>query len=65
VVAESVGTTLNAMEFTVDGKMVVIGDSKGQVHIYELGEVGKYPYHTNVTFVLLTELISTIIRRSS
>ena len=48
MVVESVGTTLNAMEFTVDGKMVVIGDSKGQVHIYELGEVGKCPYHTSV-----------------
>jgi len=28
------------MEFTPDGKMIAIGDSKGQVHIYELGEVG-------------------------
>lgn len=40
VVTEDVGNTLRTMEFAPDGKMVVIGDSKGQVHIYELGEVG-------------------------
>ena len=40
MVTEDVGNTLRTMEFTSDGKMVVIGDSKGQVHIYELGEVG-------------------------
>ena len=40
MVTEDVGNTLRTMEFTPDGKMVVIGDSRGQVHIYELGEVG-------------------------
>ena len=40
MVTEDVGNTLRTMEFTPDGKMVVIGDSKGQIHTYELGEVG-------------------------
>lgn len=38
MVTEDVGNTLRTMEFAPDGKIVVIGDSKGQVHIYELGE---------------------------
>lgn len=56
MVVENVGATLNAMEFTADGKMVAIGDAKGQVHIYELGEVGNPLICTPTSSSLLQSL---------